>query len=362
MNVSNKYLAFGDLSYDNQVYDNHNNIIQQPLLIKFFKGKKYAEISINPNIYFPTSTDLNKAVNFSVIYKYFDTTKATVTIQGVRGVNFKNITSADQYIGFVNNLNNPTQSTIKTVYKNDTTYPYIGNIPISFINQSHQIYITPPDEIVIPSLTKFYILLPWASNGVNIYSEPDAENYNINLTFNHYNLIPLNELNADYPINSEHINGYHIINSIDTYNNFITTNIYPPIDSIYINEYNYIFQNFGGNNIIFAPIQQISYGYPNQNDYIVNLKKTYNNIVQLKIVDSLFVNPSITFINDGINKNNRLYFQNIENIAASFGSVIGTIINGLTCDLKPLHQTIEFWWVKRTNSFGIQQQALNRLP
>ena len=106
MNVSNKYLAFGDLSYDNQVYDNHNNIIQQPLLIKFFKGKKYAEISINPNIYFPTSTDLNKAVNFSVIYKYFDTTKATVTIQGVRGVNFKNITSADQYIGFVNPSSN----------------------------------------------------------------------------------------------------------------------------------------------------------------------------------------------------------------------------------------------------------------
>ena len=74
---------------------------------------------------------------------------------------------------------------------------------------------------IIYKLTKFYILLPWASNGVNIFSEPDAENYNINLTFNHYNLIPLNELNADYPINSEHINGYHIINSIDTYNNFI---------------------------------------------------------------------------------------------------------------------------------------------
>jgi tetratricopeptide (TPR) repeat protein len=47
--ISNKYLAFGDLSYDNQIYNNNNVIIQQPLLIKFFKDKNYAQISINPN-------------------------------------------------------------------------------------------------------------------------------------------------------------------------------------------------------------------------------------------------------------------------------------------------------------------------
>jgi hypothetical protein len=316
--VSYTYLAFGDLTYNNQVYDKNNNITQQPLLIKFFKGKKYAQISINPNIYFQVSTDLNDAVNFSVIYKYFDTTKATVNIKGVRGVNYDTILLNNYSISLLDTINNTINNNninFQTVYKNDDKYPYIGNIPISFINQSHQIYITPPDDnSVIPSLNKFYIMLPWASDGTNIYSEGNAENYNITLTFNHYNLIPLNEINADYPINNEHINGYHIIENIDINNNIITTIIYPPIDLIYINKNNYTFPNFGGNNVFFAPIQQVSYGYPSQNNYIINLKKTYNNVVQLKIVDSLFVNPSITFINDGIGKNNRLYFQNIENI------------------------------------------------
>lgn len=311
--ISNKYLAFGDLSYDNQIYNNNNVIIQQPLLIKFFKDKNYAQISINPNFYYSNSTNLNEAVNFSVIYKYFDTKKATVSISGVRGVNSQTIINNNQYIGLINNLSNSNQ-TSTTVYKNDENYPYIGNIPTSFINQIHQIYFLPPNESIIATVSKFYIMLPWASDGTNIYSDSDAENYNITLTFNHYNLIPMNELIADYPINSEHINGYNVIKSIDTINNYITTTIYPPIDLIYINKYNYTYPNFGGNNVFFSPIQQIAYGNPNQNNYTINLKKTYNNVVQLKIVDSLFINPSITFINDGIGKNNRLYFQNIENI------------------------------------------------
>ena len=117
-NISNKYLAFGDLTYDNQVYDTNNNITQQPLLIKFFKNKNYAQISINPNFYFSNNTNLNEAVNFSVIYKYFDTSKATVSISGVRGVNYYNVTTNNKYIGLINNLNNSNQ-TVQTIYKND---------------------------------------------------------------------------------------------------------------------------------------------------------------------------------------------------------------------------------------------------
>lgn len=318
--IKNSYIAFGDLNYNNQIYDNNNNIIQQPLLIQFFKGKDYAQISINPNFYFKDNINLNDSVNFSVLYKYFDTTKAKVAISGLKGVIketlfINNNTILNYFQSKIQNVIENTQNIQTIKYLNDSSYPYIGNIPISFINQTHQIYFIPPSEpTIIPSLSKFYIQLPWISDGTNIYSSDDAENYNITISFNHYNLIPINELIADYPINSEHINGYHIVNSIDNINNNITILINPPIDAIYINNNNYTYLNFGGNNIYLSPVTQIAYGYPNQNNYIINLNKMYNNVIQIKLIDSLFINPSITFINDGNGKNNRLYFQNIEDI------------------------------------------------
>jgi hypothetical protein len=316
-NISASYLAYGDTNYNNQVYDNNGVMIQQPLLIQFFKDKDYAQISVNPNFSYVLSTNPLDAVNFSVLYKYFDTSKSSVLISGFRGVREQTyFDNKSTFITYIDSVNQQYNTNIKTtIIKNDTKYPYIGNIPISFINQTHQIYFVPPSEpTIVPSISKFYIQLPWASDGTNIYSSSDAENYNISLTFNHYNLIPLNELNADYPINSEHINGYHIIDSIDMTSNIITCKIYLPINSLYVNLNNFKYIDFGGDNIYFAPVTKIAYGYPNQNNYIINLNKVFNNVIQLKLIDSLFVNPSITFINYGDGKNNRLYFQNIENI------------------------------------------------
>ena len=310
------YIAYGDANYANTTNINENpNEVQttpEPLLIQFFKGKSYAQININPNIYVNTN---NAQVDFSVLYKYFDTTKANVTITGIIGVQTQNI-----YTNTSTTAQNDTYQIInnsKTQYKiinsniNNSSYPYIGNIPISFMNQTHRIYITPPNEMdTVPNINKFYILLPWASDGTNI--ETTSENYNITFNFNHYNLIPLNELNSDFPINSEHINGYHIITSVNT--NYITCKLYPPIDPVYINSNNYTYPNFGENNIYMNLIEKIVYGFPNQNNYTITFNKIFNNVIQIKMVDSLIRNPSITFINTGDGKNNRLYFQNIEDV------------------------------------------------
>lgn len=305
------YLAFGDVKYynDNPLNPINNvNPTTEPLFIQFFKDKSYAQINVNPNIYFDT-TNLNE-IDFSELFRYFDTTKATVSITNIKGVhsqiNYENTNDTVRYFG-------NTQLTAKTTIINDTYQPYIGNIPISYLNQTLQIYITPPGETnIIPNINKFYILLPWASDGTNI--DTTTDNYNITLSFNHYNLIPINELNTDFPINSEHIYGYHVINSINTNNNYVSCKIYPPIDLTYINSDNYKYPDFGGNNIYFNIIQNIVYAYPNQNNYNITFNKIFNNIVQIRLVDSMITNPSITFINNGDGKNNRLYFQNIEDI------------------------------------------------
>ncbi len=309
------YLAYGDINYSNTQYTNpipNETQSTDPLLIQFFKDKSYAQINVNPNIYINQN---NTQVDFSILSTYFDTSKVTVSISGIKGVNAEKI-----YTNTNTNIANDSYlliSSNETAYKNiikytnDENYPYIGNIPISFINQIHRVYITPPNETnIVPNINKFYILLPWNSDGTNI--ETTSDNYNITFNFNHYNLIPINELNADFPINNEHVNGYHIIKSINT--NYITCTIYPPIDSVYINATNYTYPNFGSNNIYFNLIEKIIYGYPNQNSYNITFDKIFNNVIQIKMIDSLIKNPSITFINYGNGKNNRLYFQNIEDI------------------------------------------------
>lgn len=283
-------------------FDENNNTI-----LTFIKGKKYVQININPNI--------NTIGTFELYQKYLDTTKVFVKISGIQGVKI------NDYFEISNK--NPYDSTLNNIYikkiqfSNNPNISYIGNIPVSFLNDFHRIYILPPDEIdIIFDPNKFYILLPFESNGTNIITTTDVENNNYNITFQfqHYNFIPLNEIETDYPINSEHIKGFHIIKSINYTNNYITTDIYPPIDINLITKDNFRYENFGGNNIYFNLIDKIEYSYPNQNNYLINLNKVYNNVVQIKILDAMFVNPSKTFYNTGEGKNNRIYFQNIENI------------------------------------------------
>jgi hypothetical protein len=285
-------------------------------VIYFESGKSYATIKINPNV----NILYNESINTSTLdlYKYYDTTNVYVKISGVIG------TSSYQIQNFFSSTN-----TISEMYKNDENSAFIGNIPVAFINDNHRIYLLPPDgTIATPDKNIFYIKLPYAATGSkigniitpNVISEltntPQylIDPYQISFTFNHYNLIPLNQLNADFPVTNNNIHGYHIINSID--DDYIKIKIYPNINLDLIDKYNFGYNRFGGNNINLNLINKINYGYPSQNNYSINLEKIYTNIVEIKIIDSLFKNPIITIINNGNSKNNMLYFQSIENIEA----------------------------------------------
>ena len=97
---------------------------------------------------------------------------------------------------------------IDNVIGNDLT-SYIGNIPINLINKTHRIYLI-KDALTQPSNTKFYIKLPINSDNTQCTS-----NFNFTIKFHHYNAIPTNEINADYPVNNDHVNGYQVIEQIN---------------------------------------------------------------------------------------------------------------------------------------------------
>jgi len=227
------------------------------LFMKFTENSPYVEINTNGNLTF----DVSK-------YTDIDTSKLLVELGNIEG----------------NNLSS-----------------YIGNIPINLLNKKHRMYLI--NNTDISGNNKFFIKLPINSDGTQALTS-----FYLTIKFYHYNCIPINEINANYPIDNNHINGYQIINSItDTEIDFI---IFPPVNNYTGNTYN----TFPVNTISLNTISSISKGYPNSHSYAINLPKTYSNIVQVRMVSSVFPNVFRAFKGfPSAQQNNKLYFQDIDN-------------------------------------------------
>ena len=257
--VGQKVSIAGLLTFT-QIYRYNDTGYDGTGLMVFTKNSPYIKFKVNPNITYPVSS-----------YAKIDTTKLYVAISGIIG---------------------------------DFPDTYIGNIPVNLINKTQQIYLT-SDYDLSGTLNTFYIKLPISSNGMN-----SASTFNIKFEFFHYNGIPIFEINADYPINNYHTNGYQVINAIN--GNTLYFQVYPPIESSLYQNISY--NNFGNTNMYLKTIQSTNKGYPNSNSYTLQLPKTYTGIVQVKIISSIFPNVLKAFkAFPSINQNNLLYFQDIDN-------------------------------------------------
>ncbi len=227
-------------------------------LIKFYENSAFVEIGINGNLIYDISG-----------YSKIDTTKMFVTLSDIVG---NNLTS------------------------------YIGNVPINLLNKTHQIYLL-KDSDTIGNQNKFYIKLPILSDGTQC-----TTNFNFKINFEHYNCIPINEINADYPVNNEHVNGYQVIEQITSTK--ILVKLYPPTSNLTTND----FGSFGSNTLHMHTIKAINKGYPYSHSYTIQLPKTYSNIIQARILSSLFPDVFKSFRDEtSANQNNKLYFQDIDN-------------------------------------------------
>ena len=128
------------------------------------------------------------------------------------------------------------------------------------------------------------------------------------VSYLHIGGIPLGYLNANYPINNyNYQNSYEVYNVLDS-NNF----------SIVINFESYGTLNGGGNNIIITKVLSTLVGYPNADEYVIDLKKSFNNVTNIELVSTEF--PYIDMVIKK-NINDKLYWKNIED-----GSVIYNVI------------------------------------
>jgi hypothetical protein len=191
---------------------------------------------------------------------------------------------------------------ISNVTGNINSGTYLLNYPINLINKTHTVYFrrTSTD--------------PFDPNNYYIQLDIEAEieytyQYSFNLAYLNIRNIPLNEINADYPISPDRINGYQIIDSIIN-ENFYTFSVTSLSDSSTLSSpltYNSPPVAGDGNNIMIIKIIDTISGYPDNNNYQINLQRNFYHVTQINLINAIFpitqklVNP----------QNNLFYWQNL---------------------------------------------------
>lgn len=119
------------------------------------------------------------------------------------------------------------------------------------------------------------------------------------ITYLHIGGIKLGYFNSNYPINNYNYQSSYTINNIIDENNF----------DIILNYYSYGALTGGGNKIQIMKIINSITGYPDANNYVINLNKTFNNVVKIDLVSSEFPYVDIVIKKD---INDKLYWKHIE--------------------------------------------------
>lgn len=214
-------------------------------------------------------------------------------------------------------------------FTNPPSNLYFGNIPITFINGTHEIILSIGEGIyfndgqnnieAVFNPLYFYIKLPYAYKTGSVEDGTALSNKARSLTLTLYYIynIPIYLFNAGYPTTIYRSNEYYTIANVTD-------------DGYYINveataywEDNDIYKNIGGNNIYVNRIKTIINDYSNPNSYSIKLNNSYKNIVKVELISSEFPNVENNVykrLNENYDssdnkslqyfQNNKLYWQN----------------------------------------------------
>lgn len=124
-------------------------------------------------------------------------------------------------------------------------------------------------------------------------------NQTFKISYQHIGGIKLGYLNANYPINNINYQSSYPVNSIVDENNF----------KIQINYQSFSDTIGGGKHVQVMKITNTITGYPNANEYVIDMKKTFNNVVGIELISSEFPYVDLAIKKD---LNDKLYWRNIE--------------------------------------------------
>ena len=194
------------------------------------------------------------------------------------------------------NNNHNLQIKISGVEGLDNKY-FLGNIPISSINTTHKVYYSTDDYNV--QNNNFYFIKQDIKTNINDDTLYD-NNSNVTIEFLDLFGIPLNNLNANYPLNTNQLFGYHKIEEI------INKDFYNKIKKFKSIKTG----NGGGNSMFVSLIRKEIPGFPNPSDYEISLNTDFISISRI-----IFLNFQSNFKFKSIekNKNDKLYWEILNN-------------------------------------------------
>lgn len=186
-----------------------------------------------------------------------------------------------------------------------------GNIPLNRLNCTHKMYLTENNvnksinDNMIDS-NKFYIVLdrPYEDKYIEIYNPLNSSilkiityehsKFDVDISYNHYGGIITKNIS-------------HKILYVDS----IVKNKFLVIKMDKIGLYN---KRFGGDTVYISFVNESSQKKSLPNKYVIDLEKTYSNVVMVKMVGSMFLNTHKTISNNYIDgsKNSSFYWQNID--------------------------------------------------
>jgi len=214
------------------------------------------------------------------------------------------------------------QVQIMDVVGSDQNGTHFGSFPVGIINTIHtlKLRITTIDSSgdTVPATdcssnpifqydpNVFYIELPRpytdTSGGLSTW-DPGNTPYTFKIKILALGGVPLNIVNADYPIDINHLQGFHTISRVSD------TGYTVLLKQQALFEENQV----GGCNVQVGQISTIRDAYPNPNDYVIDLGDVFNNVIGARIVSSEFPNTRLVIRDFPIeNTNNKIYWNNID--------------------------------------------------
>jgi hypothetical protein len=290
------------------VYTNldYINLRENPLQLTYDSNELFIKtndlIKLNVNDKISLSGLYNTSKNLKVDSDFFEFTINSYYVK----VNYphtlyfedlahvKNYSNTDLYVEFLDITKNVNPES-----------NFINNIPVNTLNLIQKVYLYNPDNEDF-SNDYFFIKLVKPFNGNNY------ENFTFKLVYLYTYGIANNKINSQYPINAHNNQGYLLVKKIKP--DGIIVELSKKANFRY-NELGNII-NYGGNNISISKINELIKGYPIPNEYHVDLDRTFNNVIMIKLISSEF--PVLNKLvyeckNDTeLNMNNKLYWQNYE--------------------------------------------------
>ena len=201
---------------------------------------------------------------------------------------------------------------------------YLENVPINLINKKHLIIIpdqtdsthTPfmaselavVDDIADPieqaAALKhllesfFFIKLPITFDGSFA-----PKNYNVKFKFLSVSGVPINQINAEFPVDVNHLHGFRTVTKVSSEGVYFDLDGYESTMTTMA----------GGSSVEIARVNRIISGYATSSEYTVDLGKNFHNVVMARLISSEFPNTEQVVKDFPTSQaNNKIYWQNLD--------------------------------------------------